>query len=278
MKLNCITGIGTLGRFIHQCAKQIETTTQGLSSVANFITKYLFGSQPDNKKISERVIEPTCARPHLKKNDHLYLKDFDSESVSKKEYPNLKVGSIIAHKGAFGIADLEHHGVYLGNGRVMQFTGGQDARSMTGTIQVTTLSAFREQTKNDIIVRNDEELGHQKEDDIIARAEDELNKPKEQQIYDPVSNNCQHLASRIALEKNDSFQADSMMTTITQKTAQFVHEHAAPLVKKRIENRIVTNALTDVLSILAGHGVAGGISYLSNQVSTALYKRSCVAS
>ena len=41
---------------------------------------------------------------------------FSSERGSRRRYPELKVGSIVAYSGAFGVEKLDHYGVYLGEG------------------------------------------------------------------------------------------------------------------------------------------------------------------
>ncbi|MDB2384624.1 hypothetical protein N9V90_02170, partial [Endozoicomonas sp.] len=152
--------------------------------------------------------------------------------------------------------------------RVMQFTGGRDAGSLSGDVEITLLSDFEKQTENKVRVINHDKLKDMDKEDILKRARDEYCRAKPEQVYDPANNNFQHLASRVAVGKNCSLQVEDieqqMETVISNYVAKFIKDKKVTSIET--VNNFISNTAGWGSGFLAKKGVKGLVGLVSRKV------------
>ena len=147
----------------------------------------------------------------------------------------------------------------------MQFTGGRDAGSLSGEVEIILLSDFEKQTEGEVRVINHDKLKEMQEKDILKRAREEFCKARSEQVYDPANNNCQHLAYRVAAGRNCSPQ----VAEFKQKIGTFVSRYVTKLLQERKVTRFegLNVLISEAAGWVAGHLVKQGVKGVSGLVS-----------
>lgn len=116
-----------------------------------------------------------------------------------------QVGDIVGTKGSiqvdgFGKIDYEHFGIYIGDGKVIEFS------STDGTIPSAkiTLNPMSKSFSNYFIYKLDPKDVKFTPEEIVKRANQELGKGG----YDLIGNNCEHFAVWCLTDVHKSFQID----------------------------------------------------------------------
>ena len=154
--------------------------------------------------------------------DNFQYKFFDKIKKSF-QIADFKIGAHIKYEGAFGITrDLLaainpklkqytpfHHGIYIGNGQVLHFSGGHDnINEKEAEIVITGITDF----KNFADKRNSPVYicyhhNASSEEEIMKRVNEILGKKK----YNLITNNCEHITNYCITGKNISRQTNKVV-------------------------------------------------------------------
>ena len=119
---------------------------------------------------------------------------------------NIKKGDHIAFRGAFGLPNLYHHGLYVGDNRVVHFSGADNNLKLDASVNIVSLDQFKKLARlrgSPLYL-----VLHKKSLPVDERVNRCLllvgNKN-----YNLFTNNCEHVISECVTGKRASQQLDS---------------------------------------------------------------------
>lgn len=138
-------------------------------------------------------------------------REYDTQSPIKLESTEPTFG---AHLVTPRIA-YTHHGIYIGNGNVIHYSGMADSLSLTtGIIEETSLETFR--AGNEFTVRT-YAYPRFSGQDVVERARSRLGEDQ----YDILWNNCEHFCEWCINDKHRSEQVEQVKTASTKGLVAF---------------------------------------------------------
>jgi Lecithin retinol acyltransferase len=177
-----------------------------------------------------------------------------------------------------------HHGLYIGNGEVIHYSGFANGQS-TGTICITSVKAFA--NGHDVSVKEHFFRFHDREKSV-ERAHNRLG----EDWYNVLINNCEHFVNWCINGLHNSEQVNNMIAAISvvynaaneskqiPKTAQaLAGVVAGRAVQKEVERQVTQAVVKSVVSKSAGIAAGTGMATTgAGAATTALLSSSIMAS
>ena len=137
-----------------------------------------------------------------------------------------------------------HHGIYVGKGQVIHFSGSSDglASKATGQIEKTTLVAFKGNCKKPTAVLHTNAC--YSDEEVVRRAYSQLGKKD----YNLIFNNCEHFATWCITGKKRSGQVNRAAAGATTAGTFAGVNIARTYASKKTAEALITQASKSILS------------------------------
>lgn len=131
---------------------------------------------------------------------------FDKPQIISSKGSEFDIGDHLSSPRGSGL--YSHHGIYIGDSKVIHYSGFADGMS-SGKIEITSLSSFS--SGNDIFIHLHKNRRYSPKE-TVDRAESRLG----EDWYNVIVNNCEHFAYWCIMGNHSSKQINDLIETFSQ--------------------------------------------------------------